>query len=97
MDRIESAAEQPGLRAGPVERDRRSDWTTPPPSDDAEGFGPARAASRDITQPRGTRRATCIDLALLEELYLDHDADLDAERIAGFLTHLLRDVVGGEG
>lgn len=85
------------LRAGPVELDRRSDWTAPPPSNDAGGFGPGRPASRDITQPRVSRRATCIDLALLEEIYLDHDADLDAERIAGFLTHLLRDIIGGGG
>ena len=79
------------LPAGPVERDRRSDWSTPPPAAE-HGAAAERSGGRDISLPRGSRAVSCVDLQDLQDLYLYPDDAADAERVAGFLARLLRDV-----
>lgn len=72
------------LPAGPVVRDRRSDWTSPPPeSDDVLApVDPASDGAKDVTAPRARRSVRCIDLGdLCEALYLEYEADLDEERM----------------
>ena len=79
------------LPAGPVVRDRRSDWTSPPSEADDElaCAGPTSEGSKDFTAPRGARSVRCIDLGdLCETLYLEYEASLDEGRMAELLDTL---------
>jgi hypothetical protein len=81
------------LVEGPVLLDRRSDWSAPP----RPPAGPPNSGgrtTRDFSQPQSVRSVTCVDLGRLEAIYLEEGLEEDAERVAEFLTYLLRNVPG---